>query len=51
LQKTIDGLVGYEEAILSFGLCGNALLGITATTCDLIYPIVRIAFLAMLSEL
>ncbi|MFA0816443.1 MAG: DUF1638 domain-containing protein [Anaerofustis sp.] len=49
LQKTIDGLVGYEEAILSFGLCGNALLGITATTCDLIYPIVEDCIFAMLS--
>lgn len=41
LQKTIDELNGYDQAILSYGLCGNALLGITATHCDLIYPLVE----------
>ena len=38
LQTKIDELDGYDEVILSYGLCGNAMLGITATHCDLIYP-------------
>ena len=38
LQKNIDMLNGYDEILLSFGLCGNALIGITATHCDIYYP-------------
>lgn len=38
LQKAIDAASGYDEILLSFGLCGNALVGITATHCDIIYP-------------
>lgn len=38
LQKTIDSLIVYDEVLLSYGLCGNALVGITATNCDLLYP-------------
>ena len=38
LQKMIDETEGYDEIILGYGLCGNALLGITATNCDVLYP-------------
>ena len=38
LQRTIDELSDYNEILLSFGLCGNALIGITATHCDVYYP-------------
>ncbi|MBQ2756781.1 MAG: DUF1638 domain-containing protein [Oscillospiraceae bacterium] len=38
LQKHIDAAVGYDEVILGYGLCGNALLDITATHCDVLYP-------------
>ena len=38
LQKIIDRLSDYDEILLSFGLCGNALIGITATHCDIYYP-------------
>jgi hypothetical protein len=37
LQKAIDSLKGYDEILLSYGLCGNALVGITATSADLLY--------------
>jgi len=38
LQKMIDETTGYDEIILGYGLCGNALLGIEATNCDILYP-------------
>gem|GEM_PF-1840202 len=37
LQETIDSLEGYDQVLLSYSLCGNALLGIRATHCDLLY--------------
>ncbi len=40
LQRKIDELDGYDVIVISFGLCGNALLGITATHCDIVYPAV-----------
>ena len=50
LQKKIDELDCYDEAILSYGLCGNALLGITATHCDLIYPLVEDCICGVMCE-
>jgi len=38
LQKHIDAAEGYDEVILGYGLCGKALLDITATHCDILYP-------------
>ena len=38
LQRNIDLLNDYDEILLSFGLCGNALIGIIATHCDIYYP-------------
>ena len=38
LQKHIDNAENYDEIILGYGLCGNALIGITATHCDILYP-------------
>lgn len=38
LQSRIDAAEGYDEVILGYGLCGKALLDITATHCDLLYP-------------
>ncbi|MBQ8830064.1 MAG: DUF1638 domain-containing protein [Oscillospiraceae bacterium] len=38
LQKHIDEAENYDEVILGYGLCGNALLDITATHCDVLYP-------------
>lgn len=38
LQKHIDAAAQYDEVILGYGLCGNALLDITATHCDVLYP-------------
>lgn len=38
IQKNIDSLIGYDEIMLSYGLCGNALIGITARHCDILYP-------------
>lgn len=38
LQEKIDESEGYDEVILGYGLCGNALLGIEATHCDILYP-------------
>ena len=38
LQKHIDAADGYGEIILGYGLCGNALVDITATHCDILYP-------------
>ena len=38
LQEKIDAATEYDEIILGYGLCGNALLGITATNCDVLYP-------------
>jgi len=37
LQETLDGLEGYDEAALAYALCGNALLGLRASTCKLRY--------------
>lgn len=37
LQKKIDELQGYDKIILSYALCGNALIGIKATHCDVVY--------------
>ena len=38
LQEKIDATTDYDEIILGYGLCGNALLGISATNCDILYP-------------
>ena len=38
LQKHIDAAADYDEVILGYGLCGNALIDITATHCDVLYP-------------
>ena len=38
LQKYIDAAEEYDEVILGYGLCGKALLDITATHCDILYP-------------
>jgi len=38
LQKHIDAAGEYDEVILGYGLCGKALLDITATHCDILYP-------------
>lgn len=38
LQKHIDAAEEYDEVILGYGLCGKALLDITATHCDILYP-------------
>ena len=38
LQKHIDEAEDYDEVILGYGLCGNALIDITATHCDILYP-------------
>lgn len=37
LRNEIDKAEGYDEIILSFGHCGNAIGGITATKCDVLY--------------
>lgn len=38
LQKHIDEAEDYDEVILGYGLCGNALIDIAATHCDILYP-------------
>ncbi|KXG74978.1 hypothetical protein AN618_21030 [Fervidicola ferrireducens] len=38
LQEIIDGLEGTDNIILVYGYCGNALLGLKATTANLIFP-------------
>jgi len=38
LQWEIDRLHGYERILLGFGRCGNAVIGLRATTADLIIP-------------
>ncbi len=37
LQKAIDESVDYNEIIISYGRCGNAMIGICARNCDIIY--------------
>lgn len=38
LQMRIDEAKDYDEVILGYGFCGKALLDITATHCDILYP-------------
>ncbi|MBO4360159.1 MAG: DUF1638 domain-containing protein [Eubacteriaceae bacterium] len=37
LQEKIDELAGYDEIIITYALCGNALLGIKSDTSTLIF--------------
>ena len=37
IQAAVDSLEGYDQILLSYALCGNALIGLTATTADVIY--------------
>lgn len=37
LQETIDGLQDYDEIIITYALCGNALLGIKSEKASLIF--------------
>ena len=38
LQETLDGIDGYDRVFLLFGLCGNAVLGLTAGNFHMIIP-------------
>ncbi len=38
LQETLDGVDGYDHVFLLFGLCGNAVLGLTAGNFHMIIP-------------
>lgn len=38
LQEKIDGLEGYEEILLTYGACGNAVINLKATTARLVIP-------------
>ncbi|SHM61244.1 Protein of unknown function [Caldanaerovirga acetigignens] len=38
LQEIIDNLEGTDNIILVYGYCGNALIGLKATTANLIFP-------------
>ena len=37
IQETVNSLSGYDQIILSYALCGNALIGLSATTADIYY--------------
>ncbi len=38
LIRNIDESADFDELVISYGLCGNALIGIKAEHCDIIYP-------------
>jgi hypothetical protein len=38
IQGEIDNIIDCDRILLGFGLCGNAVLGLKATTADLIIP-------------
>lgn len=38
LQAAIDSLENIETTYLTYGNCGNSILGLKATTCNIIYP-------------
>ncbi|NLI92643.1 MAG: DUF1638 domain-containing protein [Peptococcaceae bacterium] len=38
LQQEIDQLQDFEKILLGFGCCGNSVIGLTATTADLVIP-------------
>ncbi|MGI6449161.1 MAG: DUF1638 domain-containing protein [Desulfitobacteriia bacterium] len=38
LQSTIDSLTGYDRILMGYGCCGQALVGLKATTAALVIP-------------
>ena len=40
IQATVNELDDYEMIALSYGLCGQATLGIEATHCDIYFPLI-----------
>ena len=38
LVRIIEQSDAFDEIVISYGLCGNALIGIKAVHCDIIYP-------------
>lgn len=38
IQEILDGLTGYDKVLLTFGICGNALLGLRTNSFSLIAP-------------
>ncbi|WP_422448860.1 DUF1638 domain-containing protein [Thermoanaerobacterium sp. DL9XJH110] len=38
LQQEIDGLADIDNILLAYGFCGNAVIGLTASTANLIFP-------------
>jgi len=38
LQQEIDSLDGFDNIILAYGCCGNAIIDLTASTANLIFP-------------
>lgn len=38
LQETLDGIHGYERVLLSFGTCGNSVLGLRIGAYELVMP-------------
>lgn len=37
LQEAIDAIVGFDKILLSYGLCGYAIIRLHASTADLLY--------------
>jgi len=38
LQEELDRLKGYDQALLAFGNCGNALIGLRSPSCRIVFP-------------
>ncbi len=39
LQKVIDNHIGYDNILLGYGNCGNSILGLKATHCNIVFPV------------
>ncbi len=40
IQKYLDELSGYDRIAISYGICGNAMIGIKASHCEIYFPLI-----------